>query len=462
MADRSPRFRLQRRAMVAFSMLALAASVAVAGLSYSLARKVLISQREKSALQQTFLHARNVREGLRAADGEYGDVLTSLATGKSSYPLIRSDERWFTGLSQVTIGQEDISPALQNRTARGQASRQRVLAKGQTYFVVGVPIPEQKIVYFEAFPLEELKKTLDALVVALGTAAAIATVIGAAVGILGTRRVVRPLRDLAVAANRIARGDLSARLDGSGDKSLTPLVTSFNDMASALQERVDRDTRFASNVSHELRSPLTAIRASLGLVTSRVDSMPERARSGVELLENQVDRFERMVLDLLDISKLDGSRVNLRTEAVDLNEMVQALTVGIIRGLENDRIPVTVVGGPAIIYTDKRFLERVISNIIDNAQRHGRGLRQVAITRGVGDVFHVTFDDAGPGVPEIERHRIFERFARGAAARHGTGSGLGLALVAEYSTLLGGTISVSSSDHGGARFTLTLPEELAQ
>ncbi len=456
MADRIPKFRLQRRAMVAFSLLALASAVTVAGISYSRARTVLISQREDSALKQAFLNARAVRSGLREERLAYAKELRSLATGKSSYPLIRAGEKWYAA-SSVEVGGDDIPRPLQASTSAGSVSRQRVVSKGRPFLVVGIPIPEHRIVYYEAFPLAELQRTLGTLAAALGTSAAIAALIAAAVGILSTRRVVRPLRDLAVAANRIAHGDLAARLDGSGDKSLTPLVTSFNDMAKALQDRVDRDTRFASNVSHELRSPLTAIRASLGLVTSRVDSMPERARSGVELLESQLDRFERMVLDLLDISKLDGSKVSLHTEAVDLAEMVQALSLSIVRS----RVPTTVTNGPAIVYTDKRFLERVIANIIDNAQRHGRGIRRVAIERSDG-VVHVAFEDSGPGVPETERKRIFERFARGAAARHGTGSGLGLALVAEYSMLLGGSVLVSDADGGGARFTLTLPEELAQ
>ena len=453
MADRTPKLRLQRRAMVAFAVMALSSAVAVAGISYSRARTVLIAQRESSALRQSFLNAKTVRAGLREEASEYRNVLASLATGKSSFPLIRSEDRWYA--VSVTIGADDIPKALQDRTATRVVSRQRTVVNGRPYLVVGIPLPEQRIVYFEAFPFAELDRTLGTLAAALGTSAAIAAVIAAAVGVLVTRRVVRPLRDLAMAANRIAHGDLAARLDGSGDKSLTPLVTSFNDMATALQDRVDRDTRFASNVSHELRSPLTAIRASLGLVTSRVDSMPERARSGVELLENQVDRFERMVLDLLDISKLDGSKVTLHTEAIDLVEIVQVLATSIIRS----PVPVTVTAGPTVIYSDKRFLERVIANIIDNAQRHGRGLKLVTIGR-VGDVLSASFDDSGPGVPEIDRKRIFERFARGAAARHGTGSGLGLALVAEYSALLGGRVVVGDAPGGGARFTLTLPEEI--
>ena len=452
MTDRTPKFRLQRRAMAAFALLALASSVAVAGISYSRARSVLIDQRENSALRQAFLNAKTVREGLRDDRSGFLPLLVTLATGKSSFPLIQSGERWYATSS--TIGAVDIPDPLQRRTDTGTVSRQRSLIKGRPYFVVGIPIPEQKIVYFEAFPFAELDRTLGTLAAALGTSAAIASVIAAMVGVFMTRRVVRPLRDLASAANRIAHGDLEARLDGSGDKSLTPLVTSFNDMASALQDRVDRDTRFASNVSHELRSPLTAIRASLGLVTSRVDAMPERARSGVELLESQVDRFERMVLDLLDISKLDASKVSLHNEAIDLAEMVPIVASSITRA----SIPIAVVGGPAIAYSDKRFLERVIANIIDNAQRHGRGLRQVTIERVGGQVL-ISFDDNGPGVPEMERRRIFERFARGAAARHGTGSGLGLALVAEYSALLGGTVTVLDAPTGGARFVLTLPEE---
>ena len=444
MTERRPQLRLQRRAVITFALLALLSSIGVAIIAYSRTRSVLVAQRETSAMRQAFLNARTVRAGLRTDRTNIVSALSSLATGKSSYPLIRSGSQWYA--ISVDIGARDIPADLARTTARGVASRQRIDANGKSFFVVGVPLPELKIVYFEAFPLAELQKTLSTLAAALATAATIAAAVAATTGIIAGRRLVRPLRELAVAADRIAHGDLAARLDGSGDRSLTPLVSSFNDMAATLQDRIDRDARFASNVSHEMRSPLTAIRASLGLVTSRLDSLPARAKSGVELLEGQVDRFERMVLDLLEISRLDATNVELNDERIDMMELVKALTtsmLGYVPLMTSDQ-------STAIVYSDKRFIERIVTNIIDNAQRHGGGLYAVSVSHCGSNVV-TEFDDAGPGIDEADRARIFERFARGPSALHGTGSGLGLALVAEYALLLGGSVTAGSRPEGAGR-----------
>ena len=235
------------------------------------------------------------------------------------------------------------------------------------------------------------------------------------------------------------------------------MAVSFNRMTDALQARIQRDARFASDVSHELRSPLTTLAAALQVVVARREEMPERARCGLDLLSEEVARFERLVEDLLEMSRIDAGVEELVLEEVSLSEFVlHAVRLG-----GGDVVPVDIGAdvGRSVVEADKRRLERVVANLIDNARRHGDGVRRVSVEQGDGWV-QVAVEDSGAGVPEAERDRIFERFARGqAAGRRGEsdGTGLGLSLVREHVRLHGGRVWVEDAQGGGARFVVRLP-----
>jgi two-component system, OmpR family, sensor histidine kinase MtrB len=223
-------------------------------------------------------------------------------------------------------------------------------------------------------------------------------------------------------------------------------------MVDALARRIERDARFASDVSHELRSPLTTLAAAAEVLHARRHELSPATRESVELLHGDVERFQRMVLDLLEISKFDAGAQELVLQDVRLPELA--------RRAAGVRVPVTADQRAAetVIRADRRRLERVVANLVENAEVHGRGLAGLHVHRGNG-VIRLLVEDAGPGVPAGFRERVFERFARGPANGNprGDGAGLGLALVAEQVRLHGGRVWVEDRQGGGARFVVELP-----
>ncbi|MEL0040370.1 MAG: HAMP domain-containing sensor histidine kinase, partial [Ilumatobacter sp.] len=284
-------------------------------------------------------------------------------------------------------------------------------------------------------------------------------------GVVLSRRAVRPVADAAMAAKAIAGGRLETRLATTADPDLGALADSFNEMARALQERIERDARFASDVSHELRSPLMTLAASIEVIEGRRDEMPDRARAAVDLLSSDVARFRTLVEDLLEISRFDAGAVSPTLDELLTAEFVtQAVAVS---SLPETEVIVDERAASTLITGDRRRLARVIANLIDNARIHGGGSASVhvGVPSADAEVSRVRFEvsDDGPGVPDEERRLIFERFARGGVAgrrRDNDGAGLGLALVAEHVRLHSGSVWVETGRRGsGSTFVIELPAE---
>jgi two-component system sensor histidine kinase MtrB len=237
------------------------------------------------------------------------------------------------------------------------------------------------------------------------------------------------------------------------------LSASFNEMAGALQDRIERDARFASEVSHELRSPLMTLAASVEVLENSRDEMNERGQTALDLLKADVDRFQQLVEDLLEISRFDAGAATLHLESVRISELVlQAVSAS-----TDLDVPLAISADAAActVAVDKRRLVRVIANLLSNAERYGGGATRVEVELVEHDV-RIAVEDEGAGVGEVDRDRIFDRFARGteAAGRRGTGDGvgLGLALVREHMNLHGGRVWVEDRVGGpGARFVVELP-----
>jgi two-component system sensor histidine kinase MtrB len=431
--------------------------VVVAGVlgagAYWVTRGFLLDQREDAALSQTLVNARLVRDSLLVADTSVNEVLAILPSTSGSRPLIQRDGVWYA--RGAGVSEADLPADLRVTLAvSGSATRQRFEVRGAPYLAVGVGLVEPAVTYVEVFPLSDLDRTIRTVGASLTTAAVITAVGVALAGFFASARVLRPLADVAGTAERIASGDLGARLSQDTDPDLAPLVGSFNDMADTLEERILRDAQFASDVSHEMRSPLTSLRTAVQLMQSRLPPLDERARIAVDLVESQVARFERMVLELLEISRLDAGVSP--AEAADV--VVADAVASLVRSLSADRVPVTIdpAARGAVARLDVRRMERVIANLLDNAAIHGGGATEVRVERN-GPWVRVIVDDAGPGIPPAERNRVFERFARGSTARHRAGSGLGLALVREHVRAMGGSVAAMSSPAGGARLVVELP-----
>ncbi len=395
--------------------------------------------------------------------------------------------------SSLSVTAADIPHQLRDVVLHGTAATQTLRTpQGTAEIVIGVPIPSVHSHYFDVFDLSDLDHTLRVLALALFAAGGITTVLGIALGRFASTRSLRPLAVVSRAAGAIAAGDLDTRLDlEAADPDLEGFTLSFNAMVDQLQERIEREARFNSDVSHELRSPLTTLAAAMEVLEADREKLPPRSQRALQLLSDDLRRFQRMVGDLLEMSRAEAGSVDIFLEEVQVAELVQrSVETGfghmVARG-PGPGGPPEVDVAPAVqswrVGVDKRRFERVMVNLMENANHYGGGVTGVAVRPGGAlaaaangnngnasnasnasraDIrwVEVIVDDEGPGIDPLERTKVFERFYRGSASgRRGasTGTGLGLALVAEHMHVMRGEVRVESSPAGGARFVLSLP-----
>jgi two-component system sensor histidine kinase MtrB len=446
------RLALRARVSVSFALVSLLLTALLAATTFFLARTYMLDQRERTATRQAFLNARLVKNTLsESAEVDIQKTLDQLQGELNSVTLIHVDDRWYS--SNAAVGPASIPADLNEVVDGGGAGRRRIAVAGTAHIVIGTPIVASNADYFEFVPLESLERTLRILAGSLAVASAFTAIAGAGVGWYASRRLLRPLERVSVAAVDLAGGHLDTRLDDEGDGDLEPLVRSFNDMAVSLQQRIEREARFASDVSHELRTPLTALSTAVSVVRAREADMPPRTRLAVDVLETQIRYFERLVLDLLEISRFDSDSAELLVDDVDALELVR----NVVAGYDGVRLDVTAPI-PDRLPLDRLRVERVLVNLLDNAEHHAGGATRVVLAYHDGALV-LAVEDNGPGIAAADRERIFDRFWRGRAARQGTvkGTGLGLSLVAEHVKAHGGSVYVEAAPGGGARFVVTVP-----
>jgi signal transduction histidine kinase len=305
--------------------------------------------------------------------------------------------------------------------------------------------------------MDDIERTLDNLARGLALSALAATLGGAMIGWLASGRILKPLRQFTSAAERIALGSFDTRINTAGDRDLRLLARSFNRMADAVQQRIDRESRFTSQVSHELRSPVAALFSAINVARRQRKGRGDSSQT-LDEMENRVRDLHRLVEDLLELSRVEAGVSGMQVEKVDPVAVVRTL----LERLGRSGVPVEVAEDvPHAIEADKRRLNQMLQNLVDNAERYGGGVTRIAIN-AAGDKILLAVEDEGPGVAEHERRYIFERFARGESAAvsgHG-GAGLGLALVLEHAELHGGTVRLEDREEStGARFVIELPVE---
>ncbi len=450
--ERLHRLGLRARVTLVFAGLAFLLSVTLAVFSYELTRNYLITRRQETVRQQAYLNARAVRDALEANPIDVRGALAQAQTGADSAVVLRVGNQWFG--TSVGVGRDDVPRSLRALVAGGSAGTQNTRLASSPNIGVGVPLLAIKGSYFEFVPVQELDQTLSVLARALAAAAVVITGIGAILGRYASGRVLRPVQRMAATAAGISEGALEQRLDAEGDSDLEPLVDAFNAMVSALKSRIDRETRFASDVSHELRTPLATMAAALNVARRRGSA--ETAESALAVLDDEVQRFTRLVLDLLEISRLEAGATELTFTSVGPENLVRQVLISSQR--ENVTIE-TESSAPASVVLDQRRVSQVLTNLLDNADAYGGGAVAVVIA-GTPETLFFAVDDAGPGVPEHERGYVFERFARGETSDNVPGTGLGLALVDEHVRLHRGRVWVEDSPVGGARFVVALPRDL--
>jgi two-component system sensor histidine kinase MtrB len=442
-------------------------SVFLAVLTYSFARSSVLGQREETSQRDSRANAQIVLRSLSGNPTNAQLAMTQLETAGVDLPLVWYNAEWTPG--SVGFDEASLPQALRDRVIVAATPARMTIEIGTiAHLAIGWPLPtDTEAAYFEFFSLDDVDNTLRSVRLSLILGSIITTALGVGAGSFAARRAVRPVSVAAQAAKAIAGGRLDTRIEPTDDPELSILANSFNDMASALQNRIERDARFASDVSHELRSPLMTLSASVEVMDARRDEMPERAQSALDLLKGDVVRFQGLVEDLLEISRFDAGAVSLHTEELLAAEFArQAIGVS---SLSHSPITVSPRAEMVLINGDRRRLARAVANLIDNARIHGGGNVEVSVVEAVPDDPVVTnifiaVEDHGEGVPEHERILVFERFARGGVAgrRAGNdGAGLGLALVDEHVRMHGGRVWVEDRLDGetGARFVIELPAE---
>ncbi len=465
-ANTRRKWGLRRRILLIFTLGALMLSLVLAFVTYGFARSSVVQQRDNDARAAARRNASIVVEALRGNPANAQPAMTRLEDLGVQRPLVWYNDVWTPG--RTSYDQNELPQSLVDKViADGVASRMVVHVGDEPNIVVGYPLTTTDAAYFEFFSLDEVANTLQSVRLSLVLGTMITTALGVLAGSFAARRAVRPVGVAAQAAKAIAGGRLDTRLEPTEDPDLSVLANSFNDMAAALQSRIERDARFASDVSHELRSPLMTLSASVEVMDARREEMPERAQAALDLLKSDVIRFQGLVEDLLEISRFDAGAVQLHMEELIASEFVRQ-AVG-VSSMPQTPITVSPRAEMVLINGDRRRLARVIANLIDNARIHGGGSPEISIAEINGpdetvSAIQIAVEDHGPGVPENERGLVFERFTRGGVAGRrasSDGAGLGLALVDEHVRLHGGRVWIEDRLDGrpGSRFVIELPAE---
>ena len=340
------------------------------------------------------------------------------------------------------------------------------LVVGQTLSIAGT---NQTYQLYYVFPFTLESSTLNLVGTTLATAGIFVVVLLGAISWLVVRQVVTPVRMAAEISERLADGRLDERMKVSGTDDIARLGESFNRMGAALQTQIRQleelsrvQRRFVSDVSHELRTPLTTVRMAADLLyESRDDFGDPAAERSAELLQNQLDRFESLLADLLEISRFDAGAAILDAEPADLRDVVGRV-IEAAEPLARTKGSAVVVRGadePVVAEVDPRRIERVLRNLVVNALEHGEG-NDIEVILAAGDgAVAVAVRDHGIGLKPGEASRVFNRFWRADPARARTtgGTGLGLSIALEDAALHGGWLHAWGEPGGGSQFRLTVP-----
>ncbi len=420
----------------------------------------------------------SLREQLRVALTEIGRVDGSSGAQGSTAgvfePVIVPSRVGSEADLAVTQPTGDIPAELRARVGQGQIAYQytTITRDGQSIpaLVMGAPArtSTDSFEVYLIFPLagelgtvQVVQRTLlvggIALVVAL-------TLISALVA----SQVVRPVRRAAASARKLAAGDLAERMPVTGPIELTTLANSFNGMAEAIRVQIRQleefgklQRRFTSDVSHELRTPLTTVRMAADVLHAGREDFPAHLSRATELLVDELDRFESLLGDLLEISRYDAGMAELSAEPIDIrssiNTSIAAATQ--LAGQFGVQIVTTIPEHPVVAEIDTRRVDRILRNLIYNAIDHADGKPIELELAADEEVLAITVTDHGVGLRPGEAGLVFNRFWRADPSRQRQtgGTGLGLAISLEDARLHGGWLQASGAPGEGARFRLTLP-----
>lgn len=335
---------------------------------------------------------------------------------------------------------------------------------GQQLFVPEVGAFEVYI----AYDLADSEQTLRFVQSTLWAAGIILIAIVAGISWIVLRLVSKPIIEAAETSARLASGELEVRLSVHGEDELATLASSFNAMADSIESQIKElgelslvQQRFVSDVSHELRTPLTTIRLAADMLNDQRDQFDPTTNRTAELLHTQVQRFETLLGDLLEISRYDAGSVQLELEATSLAELAEDI-IEQMRPLADERgseLRLVAPGGYSLVEMDPRRVRRVLRNLVGNAIEHGEGHPIVVTVDSNQDAVAVGVRDFGLGMAPADAERVFDRFWRADPSRQRTigGTGLGLSIALGDARLHGGTLMAWSELAVGTNFVLTIP-----
>ena len=415
-----------------------------------------------------------------ALDVQKSVLSTTASPGTTGFALFRtpgqstprSMGRTQTQAFPAEVVTEDLREAV--ATERGRVHLQSVtLPTGAPGLVAGsvvdVPTAGQYELYL-VYDLSDANATLSFVQQTLAIGLVSLVLLIGAVTYYVVRLVVAPVRLAAETSERLAAGQLEQRVPVKGEDVLATLARSFNGMADSLQQKITRlaelsrvQQRFVSDVSHELRTPLTTIRLAGDVLYDQRDSFEPTTARTAELLHTQVQRFEVLLADLLEISRYDAGAVELELEPTNVVRLVEDAVEG-MQVLAEERgsgLRLVAPGGYFDAEVDPRRIRRILRNLLGNAVEHGEGRPIVVTVDSNQTAIAVTVRDYGIGMSPAQAGRVFDRFWRADPSRQRTigGTGLGLAIALEDAALHDGTLEVWSEPGNGTCFRLTLPRQ---
>lgn len=323
---------------------------------------------------------------------------------------------------------------------------------------------------YTLYPLTQEQQTIDLVRSAVLVTGALLIILLSIIAWLVTSQVVAPIRAAAATAERLRSGRLTERLAVRGQDDLAKLAIAFNEMAAALQEQIRRletlsrlQQRFVSDVSHELRTPLTTVRMAADMLYDSKDDLDEASARASELLVNQLDRFESLLSDLLEISRFDAGAAVLEAERIDLVTLVRNAAAALepVAARRGSAVVVSCPVESVLASVDPRRVDRILRNLIANAIEHGEGQPIEIAVASDEEVVAVGVRDHGLGLKPGEAALVFNRFWRSDPSRKRTlgGTGLGLSISLEDARLHGGWLEAWGAPRRGAHFRLVLPRQ---
>lgn len=482
--------------MVTITLLASSLLVGVFGyLVVELTTRSLLAATDRDAQELVVRDAERARASLRAlgptnntreirsqvveqlaTSPERGQAVTvALVTGSGGAGAIAVPE---PDVEITSVISQELRDSVQRRGVSRQIITGQLYEDQQPvrYLVYGSPVPTAwsspaELYYF--FPLTSVVDAANNIrTIVLATGATLVLLLAVVTGLV-TRLVVLPVRVAARTAQRLSAGLLDQRMTVSGEDDLAMLAASFNQMAANLQRQIVRleemsrlQRRFTSDVSHELRTPLTTVRMAADLIFNERDSYPPEVARSAELLQHELDRFESLLTDLLEISRFDAGFAALDTELTDLVPVVRRSVERLapICARAGTEVRLELPERPVIAEVDPRRVDRIVRNLLENAVEHGEG-RPVVVRLAEDQLaVAVTVRDWGVGLRPEEQKLVFNRFWRAdpSRARHSGGTGLGLSISLEDARLHGGWLQAWGAPGKGAQFRLTLPLRAGQ